>query len=247
MIWPVALILLAAPSMKHLEGGEVKPFFKLRAADKRAETPELKAVKVKPFFLDERPVTEIEFLEFVRAHPKWQKSSAPRLFVDERYLSRWKSDLELPIGDSARSPATEVSWFAAKAYCAARGARLPTLAEWELALEDQGHDQAAVTQRIIDWYQAPRGGVLREAGSGVANGYGVRDLAGLVWEWTLDFDGAPTVSDSREGGEQGLFCGSGGAQAADPSDQAKFMRYAFRSSLKASYTTKDLGFRCAKD
>ncbi|RKW08781.1 MAG: formylglycine-generating enzyme family protein, partial [Capnocytophaga sp.] len=26
-----------------------------------------------------------------------------------------------------------------------------------------------------------------------------------------------------------------------------FMRYSLRGSLKASYTTKNLGFRCAKD
>ena len=28
---------------------------------------------------------------------------------------------------------------------------------------------------------------------------------------------------------------------------AAFMRYAFRGSIKANYTTKNLGFRCAKN
>ena len=28
---------------------------------------------------------------------------------------------------------------------------------------------------------------------------------------------------------------------------AAFMRYAFRGSLKANYSTRNLGFRCAKD
>ena len=38
-------------------------------------------------------------------------------------------------------PVTNVSWFAAQAYCEARGARLPTTEEWEYALADSGRDQ----------------------------------------------------------------------------------------------------------
>ena len=44
-----------------------------------------------------------------------------------------------------------------------------------------------------------------------------------------------------------LFCGSGSVNATDLMNYAAFMRYAFRGSLKANYTTKNLGFRCAKD
>ena len=56
------------------------------------------------------------------------------------------------------------------------------------------------------------------------------------------------AEDGRSAGDQNaLFCGSGGARAIDPSDSATFMRYAFRSSLKARYTVRNLGFRCARD
>ncbi len=43
-----------------------------------------------------------------------------------------------------------------------------------------------------------------------------------------------------------LFCGSGSEGAKDTSNFPAFMRYGFRSSLKASYTIHNLGFRCAK-
>ena len=72
------------------------------------------------------------------------------------------------------------------------------------------------------------------------------DLTGLVWEWTLDFNDT-MVGEEGRGGDSALFCGSAGARAIDAADSATFMRYAFRSSLKASYATKNLGFRCAKD
>jgi formylglycine-generating enzyme required for sulfatase activity len=42
------------------------------------------------------------------------------------------------------------------------------------------------------------------------------------------------------------FCGAGAATAADATDYATFMRYAFRSSLRASYTVRNLGFRCSQ-
>jgi protein SCO1/2 len=46
-------------------------------------------------------------------------------------------------------------------------------------------------------------------------------------------------------GDSALFCGGAGAKAVKPSDYATFMREAFRGSLEARYTVRNLGFRCA--
>jgi formylglycine-generating enzyme required for sulfatase activity len=91
-----------------------------------------KEVPVAAFQLDVRPVTNGEFLAFVRESPKWQRSQVKRLFADERYLAHWAGDLELGSA-RAEQPVTNVSWFAAKAFASARGKRLPTTAEWEVA------------------------------------------------------------------------------------------------------------------
>ena len=91
-----------------------------------------KEIAVAPFLLDERPVTNGEFLAFVRENPRWQRSQVKRLFADERYLAHWGGDLDLGKADAAQ-PVTCVSWFAAKSFAAWRGRRLPTTVEWEFA------------------------------------------------------------------------------------------------------------------
>jgi formylglycine-generating enzyme required for sulfatase activity len=77
----------------------------------------------------------------------------------------------------------------------------------------------------------------------------VHDLHGLVWEWVLDFNGAMLGTDARKSGDRDRItvCGGGSVAASDTTDYASFMRVAFRSSLRADYTTHNLGFRCAAD
>ena len=42
-------------------------------------------------------------------------------------------------------------------------------------------------QRILDWYAQPASLALSDVGRTAPNWYGVSDLHGLIWEWTLDF------------------------------------------------------------
>ena len=134
------------------------------------------------------------------------------------------------------------SWFAAEAYCEARGAELPSTDQWEYALADHDRTRTALRQQILAWYGRPNA-QLPDVQSTVSNGYGVRGLVGMVWEWTLDFNSVMSGEDLRSSGAR--FCGGSSIGAADASDYASFMRYAMRASLKAPYTTGNLGFRCA--
>ena len=61
--------------------------------------------------------------------------------------------------------------------------------------------------------------------------------------------GALVTGDARgdTGLERQLFCGAGSLGASDRGNYAAFMRFGFRSSLRAGYTVHNLGFRCAKD
>lgn len=213
--------------------------------------------RVGRFLLDERPVTNEEMLEFVTAVPRWQRGRAEPMLADEHYLEHWQGPLELGPTDGdnlARQPVTRVSWFAAKAYCAWRGKRLPAQREWELAAAaDETRKDAAADpefqRRILDWYATKRPSILPAAGSGVPNAWGIRDLHGLVWEWVQDFNRTLISTDNREAGSANTaqFCGAGAIGAQDPGDYGTFMRYAFRSSLQARFTTSNLGFRCAAD
>jgi len=211
-------------------------------------------VAVAAFLLDERPVTNAEFLAFVTAVPKWRRSQVSPLFADSSYLAQWTGDLEPGPGAPADSPVVRVSWFAARAYARWAGKRLPTTAEWELAAgagytRPDGRNDEELNHDLYAWLARPVPAVLPAVGLGRPNLHGVRDLHGLVWEWVEDFNSAMVTGESRadSGLERNLFCGAGAVGAKDTGDYAAFMRQALRSSLKANNTTTSLGFRCARD
>jgi len=232
--------------MVVVSGGVFKPLFR-SAAD-------FKEVAVKPFCLDALPVTNEDFLRFVKANPRWRRSAVKRLFADETYLKSWAGDVEPGTNAPARAPVTFVSWFAAKAYAQWQGKRLPTVAEWELVAgagvtRPDGENDPEFKRALLAWYTTPSDRRLAAVGGGAANYWGVRDLHGLVWEWVADFNTAMVTGDARgdTGLDRQLFCGSGSVGARDTSDFPAFMRYGFRSSLKADYCVHNLGFRCARD
>jgi len=231
--------------MVVISGGVFKPLFR--------STADFKEVAVQPFYLDVLPVTNEDFLQFVRANPRWQRSIVKRLFADESYLKNWAGDLELGTNAPADAPATFVSWFAAKAYAQWKGKRLPTVAEWELTAaagytQLDGEKDVEFKHALFTWYTSPAEKAGR-VGAGRTNYWGIYDLHGLGWEWVADFNTAMVTGDARgdTGLDRQLFCGSGSIGARDPGNFAAFMRYGFRSSLKADYCVHNLGFRCAKD
>ena len=246
LVAPLAVIAAPATAGETVvaPAGLYTPFQRVKPASGAAIASAQKPVAA--FRLDAEPVTNGEFLAFVTAHPEWRKSQVKSLFADGRYLKRWPSDLALP-GEAARDePATDVSWFAAEAYCKAQGMKLPTTQRWEYALADGGRGQEDVRARSLEWFARPNG-VSPGVVGGAANGFGVRDMVGLVWEWTLDFNAYATTAKSRDpnGKDNAAFCGGAAAGVSDATDYPAFMRYALRGSLKANYVADNLGFRCA--
>jgi len=205
--------------------GQYKPFFK--GATRHP-------VPVAPMCLGSSPVTNGQYLDFVRGHPEWRKSRVAGLLAEANYLSNWRDDLAPPAGELSE-PVTRVSWFAAGAYCESRGARLPRVSEWErfAGTAAPANSPAPFT---------------------VAMGKPSADLAGTalrlsgIWEWTEDFNSAVVAGNigSAQGKSASLFCGDG-FRAVDPSDYAAFLRYSFRSSLRANFTLRNLGFRCTRE
>nr|WP_240751521.1 formylglycine-generating enzyme family protein [Allomuricauda onchidii] len=210
-------------------------------------------VTIADFYMDVYPVTNEEFVAFVKKYPKWRKSQVKKLFADGSYLINWASDTALGYGQSLNAPVTNISWFAANAYCECQGKRLPTIDEWEYAaMADESEPDARKNETynayILGWYEKPKT-FNNIIGSTFKNYWGIYDLHGLVWEWTSDFNSVLVSGESRKDvdNDSNLFCGSGAVGATDLMNYAAFMRYATRGSLKAKYTMKNLGFRCVKD
>lgn len=210
-------------------------------------------VTVDGFLMDIYPVTNAEFLKFVNENPRWRRSRVKELFADDNYLQTWKSDTLLGKNHLPNAPVTNVSWFAAKNYCECQGKRLPSVNEWEYAAmanktRANARRLTSFNQFILNWYETSNT-YNNEIGKTFKNYWGVYDLHGLVWEWTANFNSVMLTGESRKGGtkDNNLFCGAASIGANDLMNYAAFMRYAFRGSLEANYSIKNLGFRCVKD
>lgn len=235
--------LQAQENMVAIKGGTFVPLFGTDSLP----------VTINDIFMDIYPVSNAQYVDFVKAYPKWQRSKTLALFADKNYLSGWMNDTVLAATQKLNAAITNVSWFAAKAYCSCQDKRLPTVDEWEFVAKS--NEKLADARKvpnynnyILSWYEKPK--TFNDSiGSTFKNYYGVYDMHGLVWEWTSDFNSVLVSGESRKdkGEDNSLFCGGGSIGANDLMNYAAFMRYALRGSLKANFAMKNLGFRCVKD
>ena len=210
-------------------------------------------VRVAPFELMRTPVTNAQFLAFVEAHPQWRRDRVAEVLAETRYLSHWQDATHLGASALPDQPVVWVSWFAASAYCESQGARLPHWTEWEYAAaadetRRDARDDPAWRDRILAWYSHPSNEALARVGQQPANAWGVRDLHGLVWEWTDDYSSLLVSADNRNQGDadKTKFCGAGALSMKDRENYAVLMRVAMLSALEGANATANLGFRCAR-
>ena len=238
------------------QNSQASEFVHIPAGEFRSVIPEAEGdnlVAVDGFLLQDAPVTNAEFLRFVLHRPEWQRGRAVSLFVDEQYLSTWAGPISLAPESGPQQPVTQVSWFAANAYCESLNARLPSWYEWEYvaAADDSmadARDLPEWRQNILSWYSQTGGDQIADVRSRPANYYQVFDTHKLVWEWVDDFNAFLVSGDNREqgGADQLQFCGAGAISMEQKENYAILMRVAMLSALEARYTTRNLGFRCVQ-
>ena len=128
-------------------------------------------------------------------------------------------------------PVERVSWEEAQAYCKAVGGRLPTEAEWEYAARA---GSSAVRYGPLDdiaWHRGNSGDATHPVGQKTANGFGLHDMLGNVWEWTST-DYGSTTKELR-----------GGSWYNDP----RYVRVSYRLRGEPTSRYNDIGFRCGGD
>lgn len=207
-------------------------------------------VAIGPFFLDTHAVTNVAYRAFLLANPAWRKGNVDPALVDDDYLNIWDGE-EYPEGLDDYA-VINVSWYAAAAYAAWIGKRLPTEAEWEFAAGGPTHtrwslgDQFKPSLYCFGQTEDPIG---YRVGQFPANGFGLYDMSGGVWEWVLDsyevdyYTRSPRESpfNSGETGRKALRGGSGYF------DTPAYLRCAVRGSNDPRACHEDYGFRCARN
>ncbi|WP_297925748.1 formylglycine-generating enzyme family protein [Metallibacterium sp.] len=211
-------------------------------------------IAIEPFAMRAEPVTNAEFLDFVRMHPEWQRGQVSPLFAGPQYLAAWQGPLTLGPDARPEQPVTDVSWFAARAFCASEQARLPSWYEWEYvaaadATRRDARQDPARNQDILDAIQGSTGARPGAIGQHPADVWGVRDLNRLLWEWTGDYAAMFPNADARVAGAGPslALCGGSALAFADKNQFALMMRVAALTALKPADAAPRVGFRCVRD
>ena len=85
-------------------------------------------------------------------------------------------------------PVEQVSWGDCQAFCEKAGLQLPTEAQWEYACRGGTTGPYAGTGNIDDmgWYGESSTSKTHPIGRKKANGFGLYDMHGNIWEWRAD-------------------------------------------------------------
>jgi formylglycine-generating enzyme required for sulfatase activity len=193
----------------------------------------------RPFWIGKTEVTLEQFAAFV-------KSTGYRTTAESANAPlTWRAPgfkLE------ARQPVVYVTSNDAAAYCAWIGARLPSDAEWEYAARAGATTRhywgSAIDGRYL-WYRANSGGRPHSVGRKRPNAWGLYDIEGNVWEWSLSEPYKGEDWANRRGGSFVDCEEIEPSPGRTPGLLIGLSQY-FKVPVKLGHRYDDIGFRCLR-
>jgi serine/threonine-protein kinase len=195
------------------------------------EKPAHKVTITKGFWLGQTEVT-------VAAYRRFAGSTGAQMPPAPDFNADWNNH-DMPI--------VNVSWDDATALCGWAGGRLPTEAEWEYAARAGSTEARYGPIDEVAWYSNNSGQKTHEVGQKRANGFGLYDVLGNVWEWVNDWYDQNYYQNSPSQVPSGPASGQlrllrGGSWNFDP----RYVRVSFRGWFDPAYRGDYVvvGLRC---
>ncbi|MFO0031916.1 MAG: formylglycine-generating enzyme family protein, partial [Cyanobacteriota bacterium] len=230
----------------------------------------MRQVRLGEFLMSQTPITQAQWREVAgweeREAEKWERElrASPSYFVATKGQARlFQARLFKDEASTDGRPVEQVSWEDAMQFCSRLSQRtgrrytLPSEAQWEygcragtttpFAFGETLTDELANYRASETYGKGPKGAYREQTtpvGMFPANGWGLKDMHGNVWEWCLDqwhgnYEGAPEDGSAwltEEGGDRLL---RGGSWLNDP----RYCRSADRLRFQPGSASFTFGFR----
>ena len=213
-----------------------------------AENPVHAVTLTNAFYLGRYEVTQAQWTAVM--------GSNPSSFVN--------ASAEVPAGQVTLRPVERVSWDMIQGFNTTTGLRLPTEAEWEYACRAgtttafhsfSGYPNGTNDDTLlgnIAWFYTGNcsGGAMcqtRPVGGKQANGLGLHDMSGNVWEWVNDWYGSTYYQSSPATNPPGPASGTVRVLRGGSWDGSSYYcRSSDRGGITPGFVSSAGGFRAAR-
>jgi formylglycine-generating enzyme required for sulfatase activity len=199
------------------------------------------------FYMGRYEVTQAQWQARIGSNPSYFQSSSA----------------QVPSAQVPNRPVERVSWnmiAGAGGFLSGKGLRLPTEAEWEYACRADtttafhgftGYLSGTNDDTLVGsiaWYNSNSSNQTQPVGGKLANGFGLHDMSGNVWEWVNDWYSSTYYASSPSTNPTGPATGTyrvvrGGVWT----NNSNFVRSSRRFYTTPDVTSYDLGFRVARN